>query len=174
MSIAKKLVMKNYEMSRALYALPGGVICPRRKPVAIPIIVALVGVVMLVVNAMIPAQASYVNLKSAMVMFGAVFVLVGVIISIIRFSGASNSPWHVADGCFLKREELKFVKERSAEIRNLVRKGDFTTLRSLPEDGVSAVTAVIYSSPRGSFCAVQVFEYIDLELQPVDEMKVVM
>lgn len=166
--------MKNYDMREALYALPDGIVRPCRKPVTIPVLVTVAGVVMLLLNSMLPAEAEYANLKSAMILFGAVFVIVGFIVSIVRFSGGSTNPWHVIDGCFLKREELKFVKERSSEVKNLVRKGDFTTLRSLPEDGVSAVTVVIYSSPRSKFCAAQVFEYIDLELQPVDDLKIVM
>ena len=55
-----------------------------------------------------------------------------------------------------------------------MRKGDFATLRSLPDDGVSAVTVVVYSSPRSGFCAAQVFEYVDMELQAVGDIKIVM
>ena len=166
--------MKNYDMREALYALPGGIIKPCRKPVVVPLLVAIAGLVILIVNTMIPAEAEYANLKSAVILFGATFVLVGTIITVLRFKGNQNAPWHIQDACFLKKEELKFVKERSSMVRDLVRKGDFTTLRSFPDDGVSAVTVVIYSSPRSGFCAAQVFEYIDLELQPVDKIKIVM
>ena len=166
--------MKNYDMREALYALPNGIIKPRRKPVVVPLLVAIAGLVMLIVNTMIPAEAEYANLKSAVILFGVTFVLVGTIITVLRFKGNQNAPWHIQDACFLKKDELKFVKERSSLVRDLVRKGDFTTLRSLPDDGVSAVTVVIYSSPRSGFCAAQVFEYIDLELQPVDKIKIVM
>ena len=166
--------MKNYDMCEALYALPGGVVQPRRKPVALPLLVAIAGVAMMVANAMLPKSVEYANLKSALVLFGVLFALVGVVVCVIRFSGRSCAPWHVQDGCFLKREELKFVKERSSMVRDLVRKGDFATLRSLPDDGVSAVTVVVYSSPRSGFCAAQVFEYVDMELQAVGDIKIVM
>lgn len=166
--------MKNYDMREALYALPNGVVEPRRKPVIIPMLIAIAGVVLLGANTMLPASADYANLKSALILFGAVLVVVGVIMCVVRFSGNSSTPWHVQDGCFLKKEELKFVKERGSKVRDLVSKGDFATLRSLPEDGVSAVTVVMYSSPRSKFCAAQVFEYVDLELQPVTGIKVVM
>ena len=166
--------MKNYDMREALYALPSGIIKPRRKPVVVPLLVAIAGLVMLIVNTMIPAEAEYANLKSVVILFGVTFVLVGTIITVLRFKGNQNAPWHIQDACFLKKDELKFVKERSSMVRDLVRKGDFTTLRSLPDDGVSAITVVIYSSPRSGFCAAQVFEYIDLELQPVDKIKIVM
>ena len=161
-------------MCEALYALPGGVVQPRRKPVALPLLVAIAGVAMMVANAMLPKSVEYANLKSALVLFGVLFALVGVVVCVIRFCGRSCAPWHVQDGCFLKREELKFVKERSSMVRDLVRKGDFATLRSLPDDGVSAVTVVVYSSPRSGFCAAQVFEYVDMELQAVSDIKIVM
>lgn len=167
-------VMKHYDMCEALYALPDGVIRPRRKPLTIPLLLTIAGVVMLVVNSMISAETEYANIKSAIVLFGAVFVVVGIVLCAVRLGGNSCAPWHVQDGCFLKKEELKFVKERSSHVRDLVRKGDFATLRSLPEDGVSAVTVVVYSSPRGGFCAAQVFEYVDLEQQPVTDIKVMM
>lgn len=166
--------MKNYDMREALYALPGGVVQPRRKPVALPLLVAIAGLAMMAANAMLPKNVEYANLKSALVLFGVLFALVGVVVCVIRFSGRSSAPWHVQDGCFLKREELKFVKERSSMVRDLVRKGDFATLRSLPDDGVSAVTVVVYSSPRSGFCAAQVFEYVDMELQAVCDIKIVM
>ena len=161
-------------MREALYALPGGVVQPRRKPVALPLLVAIAGVAMMVANAMLPKNVEYANLKSALVLFGVLFALVGAVVCFIRFSGRSCAPWHVQDSCFLKREELKFVKERSSMVRDLVRKGDFATLRSLPDDGVSAVTVVVYSSPRSGFCAAQVFEYVDMELQAVSDIKIVM
>lgn len=166
--------MKNYDMCEALYALPSGIVRAHRRPVTLPLLIAVAGIVMLAVNTALPADAEYANLKSAIILFGAVFVVFGIAVSIIRFSGNSRRPWHIEDGCFLKKEELKFVKERSKQVRDLVNKGDFSTLRSLPEDGISAVTVVIYSSPRSGFCAAQVFEYVDLELQPVSDIKVVM
>ena len=166
--------MKNYDMCEALYALPNGVVVPRRKPVALPLLVAIAGVALLVANFMLPALAENANLKSALVLFGVAFVLIGGLVGVMRLSGRSCAPWHVKDGCFLKKKELKFVKERSSMVRDLVRKGDFATLRSLPDDGVSAVTVVVYSSPRSGFCAAQVFEYEELQLLPTSDLKVVM
>ena len=165
--------MSKYDMCEALYALPGGVVVKRRKPIAMPTALLVAGVALLVINSQIEASAEMMNLKSALVLFGAVAAVVGAVILALRVMGGAGAPYHAADGCYLKCKELKFNKEKSAQLRDLVNRGDFTTLRSLPEDGVSAVTAVIYRSPRGSFCAVQLFEYVDLELQPASELKVI-
>ena len=164
--------MSKYDMCEALYALPGGVVVKRRKPIAMPTALLVAGVALLIINSQIEASAEMMNLKSALVLFGAVMAVVGAVILSLRMMGGAGVPYHAADGCYLKCKELKFNKEKSAQLRDLVNRGDFTTLRSLPEDGVSAVTVVMYSSPRSGFCAAQVFEYFELELRAVSELKV--
>ena len=164
--------MSKYDMCEALYALPGGVVVKRRKPIAMPTALLVAGVALLIINSQIEASAEMMNLKSALVLFGAVAAVVGAVIMVLRMMGGAGVPYHAADGCYLKCKELKFNKEKSAHLRDLVNRGDFTTLRSLPEDGVSAVTVVMYSSPRSGFCAAQVFEYFELELRAVSQLKV--
>ena len=164
--------MSKYDMCEALYALPGGVVVKRRKPIAMPAALLVAGVALLVINSQIEASAEMMNLKSALVLFGAVMAVVGAVILVLRMMGGAGAPYHSADGCYLKCKELKFNKEKSAQLRDLVNRGDFTTLRSLPEDGVSAVTVVMYSSPRSGFCAAQVFEYFELELRAVSQLRV--
>lgn len=164
--------MSKYDMCEALYALPGGVVVKRRKPIAMPTALLVAGVALLIINSQIEASAEMMNLKSALVLFGAVAAVVGAVILVLRMMGGAGAPYHAADGCYLKCKELKFNKEKSAQLRDLVNRGDFTTLRSLPEDGVSAVTVVMYSSPRSGFCAAQVFEYFELELRAVSQLRV--
>ena len=164
--------MSKYDMCEALYALPGGVVVKRRKPIAMPTALLVAGVALLIINSQIEASAEMMNLKSALVLFGAVAAVVGAVILALRMMGGTGAPYHAADGCYLKCKELKFNKEKSAQLRDLVNRGDFTTLRSLPEDGVSAVTVVMYTSPRSGFCAAQVFEYFELELRAVSQLRV--
>lgn len=164
--------MSKYDMCEALYALPGGVVVKRRKPIAMPAALLVAGVALLIINSQIEASAEMMNLKSALVLFGAVMAVVGAVILALRMMGGAGAPYHAADGCYLKCKELKFNKEKSAHLRDLVNRGDFTTLRSLPEDGVSAVTVVMYTSPRSGFCAAQVFEYFELELRAVSQLRV--
>ena len=164
--------MSKYDMCEALYALPGGVVVRRRKPIAMPAALLVAGVALLIINSQIEASAEMMNIKSALVLFGAVAAVVGAVILALRMMGGAGAPYHAADGCYLKCKELKFNKEKSAQLRDLVNRGDFTTLRSLPEDGVSAVTVVMYTSPRSGFCAAQVFEYFELELRAVSQLRV--
>lgn len=145
----------------------------RRKSLLMPILTLVAGMALLFVNGSVPATSAMMNLKSAIVLLGAVVAAVGVALVVYRAMGSGQAPYHTADGCFLQKKELKFTKEKSSHIRNLVNRGEIATLRTLTEDGVSAVMVVLYTSPRSGFCAVQAFEYIEMELQPVSDLKIV-
>lgn len=165
--------MANYNMCEALYALSGGKITPHKKPLAMPLLITLAGVAMFVINGWVLAEADLPNLKSALVLFGATFAMVGGAILIARMAGKSTIPYNKGDGCFLKREEIKLDKEKKKIAIELVRNGDFASLRQISSSNISAIVVEIYFSPKGGFTAAQVFEYIDLELQPISELKVV-
>ncbi len=160
--------MSKYDMCEAMYALTHGVIVPRRRSLLPPLAVVAVGVVMFVANLFIEPTADNANLTSAIVLFAAIFVVVGVVYTMVRRTGR---PFHAKDGCFLSKKEYKFFKERKAEVVDLVKRGDFATLRCLPTDGVSAVTVVMYTSPQSNFCAAQVFEYEEMEIHPATELR---
>lgn len=164
--------MANYSISEALYALPEYHIVKRRKSLFAPIVVLLIGVALFVANSMLSGGEELDTLSSALILFGGSFVGVGVVLLFVRFSDSGLDPYHNVDGCFLKREELKFQKEQRSAVLDLLSKKDFTTLRTLPSDGISALVVVIYSSPKSGFVAAQAFEYIDLELKPVSELKI--
>ncbi len=160
--------MSKYDMCEAMYALTQGVVEPRRRSLLPPLVVATAGVAMFATNLFIEPTADNADLKSAIVLFAAIFVVVGVVYAMVRRAGR---PFHTKDGCFLSKKEYKFFKERKAEVVDLVKRGDFATLRSLPTDGVSAVTVVIYTSPQSNFCAAQVFEYEEMEMHPATELR---
>ena len=162
--------MAKYDICEALYAKSDGIVVPRRRSMLLPAAIVAVGVVIIVVNAFfVEATVSNSNLKSALVLFGAVFIVLGVVYALMRQAG---EPYHLQDDCFLAKKELKFYKERNKEIRDLVMRADFATLQLLPEDGISAVTVVLYTSPRSGFCAAQVFEYEDMEMLPTSDLVV--
>ena len=165
--------MAKYEMSEALCALPGGAIECRRKSLAVPLVILLTGVICFVINYFVLGALDMPNLKSALVLFGAVFILVGGAMAFTRLAGHSTAPYHTKDHCFLHREELKFNKEHKATVMELLNKGDFATLRKIPSDGISAFMVVIYTSPKSGLTAAQAFEYVELELRPASELKIV-
>lgn len=162
--------MSKYDMREAIYSQSEGAIVPRSKSIMWPVVLAAVGVGLLVLNGMIEATVQNGNMKSALLLFGAILAIAGVVMVVIRLSGASNAPYCAKDGCFLDKKELKFAKEQKNVIIDLLRKGDFATLRALKQSDVSALTVVEYSSPKSRVVACQAFEYFELELRPVSDL----
>ena len=165
--------MSKIDIVEALYALPDGVVVPRRKSCLIPLVILLAGVLLFVVNNTIPKSVDYTNLKSAVVLFGAVFVILGVVLLVLRMGKGGLAPFHAKDGCFLAKRVLKFEKQKQAQVVEFVKSGDIESLCNMPTDDVSVVTVVVYSSPKSSFCAVQPYEYHDFELHPLCGLKVI-
>ena len=62
--------MNKNQMAELLYALPDGVVVKGRKSKVVPLCLTLAGVVLLVVNGLLPATAGDEDLKSALVLFG--------------------------------------------------------------------------------------------------------
>ena len=164
--------MVKYDMNEALCALPDGVVEMRRRPLTMPLAIFFSGVVLFIINSLLEGNTDTANLKSAIVLFGAVFVLVGGAMAIIRLNGGGLAPWHSKEGCFLRKEEFKFNKEDKLKVVNLVEQQDFTNLRQLKQANISAILVIMWSTPSGAFTAAQTFEYIELELQPVSKLSV--
>lgn len=165
--------MAKYDINEALYALPGGVIECRRKSITAPLAILVAGLALIVINSFIDGSLDMANLKSALVLFGAVFAMVGGAMLFARLAGHSTAPYHKMDRCFLHREELKFNKEQKSVVMDLLNRKDFSNLRKIPSDGISAVIVVIFTSPKSGFTAAQAFEYIELELRPAGDLTVV-
>ena len=162
--------MSKYDMREMIYAQADGAIVPRRKSVVCPICLIVVGIGLLVLNGMMEATVENGNLRSALLLFGATFAITGIIMTVVRLSGASKAPYCVKDGCSLDKKELKFTKEQKNIVIDLLRKGDFATLRSIEQSDVSALTVIEYSSPKSRVVACQAFEYLELELRPVCDL----
>ncbi|MBR6560240.1 MAG: hypothetical protein IKT75_03705 [Alistipes sp.] len=164
--------MAKYDMCEALYALPGSVVVPHKKPLAMPLLITVLGATLLAVNGWWLKDVDMPDVKSALVLFGAVFAMVGGAILVARLAGSSTLPYHKNDNNYLRHETLKFKKEQKAKVMELINKGDTATLKKLPSDGISALVVEVYSSPKSGYTATQAFEYLDLEWQPVSELKI--
>lgn len=163
--------MSKYNMSEMLYAVADGAVVSRRKSIVLPLVALIFGVALLVVNVMMESPADNGNLRAALLLFGAAFALIGGVLLLLRLLGLSRAPYCVKDACFLNKTLFKFSKEDKNRVVDLVRRGDFEGLRNLPKSEVSALIVVEYSSPKSALRACQVFEYIELELRPVSDIK---
>lgn len=170
--IKNRIRMAKYDMCEAMCALPNNVVTMRRRSLVMPIAVFFVGVACFVVNGFLEGGSEMSNIKSAIVLFGAIFVLVGGAICLMRLGDGGMALWHTGEKCFLKKEELKFRKEDKTQVVDLVKRGDFTTLRSVNAGNVSAIVVMLWSTPSEGFVAAQAFEYIDWEMEPISELSV--
>lgn len=164
--------MVKYDMCEALCALSKGSIVMRRRSLTMPLVIFFLGVVLFIINSLLEGNTDTANLKSAIVLFGAVFVLIGGSMAVIRLNGKSLTPWHTKEMCFLKKEELRFNKDEKIKVVDLVERQDFTTLRQLNQANISAILVIIWSTPSGDFSVAQAFEYVELEFQPVSKLTV--
>ena len=84
--------MAKYDMCEALYALPGSVVVPHKKPLAMPLLITVLGATLLAVNGWWLKDVDMPDVKSALVLFGAVFAMVGGAILVARLAGSSTNP----------------------------------------------------------------------------------
>ena len=161
----------NKNIYEALYASSDGVVVPRHKSAALPAAMLFIGGI-LVAATFLTELSLPSRLLSTIGLVGGELIFAGAISLLVRIYGAGR-PFHTGEGRFLKVEELRFAKDKSAEVARLVREGDFDALRALRHDGVSAVTATLFTSPAGTFRACQAFEFIDLEMRPICDLKIV-
>ena len=82
--------MKTNDICEALYALPGGVVEARRRPVVKPLAIALAGAALLVVDT-VAIDSDSGNLDAAMLLCGSTMLLWGLIAATTRLFGEGRT-----------------------------------------------------------------------------------
>lgn len=164
--------MDKNKLCEAMYALPGGVVSKRRKPLSIPVAVFFAGAAMIVTNNLYGAALTN-NLRSALVFTGAVLALAGLTLVTARLFGSDGQPYHRALRCYLLYDELYFGREMQAEVLDAVAAGDLERLLRLRRADVPALTVSVYRTPDNRFGALQAYEYAELEYRPLTDPRIV-
>ena len=164
--------MDRMKFCEELYASHGDVIIARRRSVIAPMSITVAGAALLVLNALLPDDAELVNLRSVLVLAGAVAAIVGIVMLSARMFG-SGVPYHKGCRSYLRGEVLMFDESRRRQVLEAIAAGDAGALLAIPRRNVSSVSVLFYSTPDGSFVAMQPFEYVDLEYRPLGDIKVV-
>ena len=123
--------MNKNQMAELLYALPDGVVVKGRKSKVVPLCLTLAGVVLLVVNGLLPATAGYEDLKSALVLFGGVIFATGVLLLLVRLFGDSGVPLLSQIGR-LRRGRLPDASRLGASAQHRSEPGPCHPARGLP------------------------------------------
>ena len=102
------------DICKALYALPGGVVTPRRKTIVVPAVAAAVGVVLLIVNLLAIDDSDGITAMT-LISIGVLLLLYGVITSIIRLVTKRTSPYDEQAKC------LKCIRIDSITLQTVLR-----------------------------------------------------
>ena len=128
--------MNKNQMAELLYALPDGVVVKGRKSKVVPLCLTLAGVVLLVVNGLLPATAGYEDLKSALVLFGGVIFATGVLLLLVRLFGDSGVPLYGENRVPLVWSERYYPKSAASAVADCLTRHDWARLRSIAQSQV--------------------------------------
>lgn len=165
--------MNKNQMAELLYALPDGVVVRGRKSLLLPSLLIVTGVVLLIANGLLPATSGYEDLKSALVLFGGVIFVGGVLSLIVRLFGGSGMPLYGEKRLPLIWSERYYSKSAAAAVASCLTRHDWAQLRSIAQSNVPSVRLVAYHTPDDGFMACQAFEYVELEERPLTELQIV-
>lgn len=164
--------MDKSTICEALYALPSGAVVRRSKSLIPSIAVMTVGIALVVLYYMARNTMSD-NLASSLILFAGGAVLIGLLMLITRLSDKLGTPALKATGEKLRYVERYFPIERRGEVQRLIDEGSLKRLFAAPEGQVSGIAVAIYHSANLQFAAVQAYEYVGFEYQPITPVKVI-
>jgi hypothetical protein len=164
--------MKTNDICKALYALPGGVVEPRRRPVMKPVVLALIGVVLLIL-AMVAVEDKSSALSMGLIVVGATLACYGVIVSVVRMSGSERVPYHLPSRGYMRYVERYYEREQLPKLLGALSRSDRAAIDAIPTGNVAAVTLVSYYAADDSLDVYAVYEYVDLERRRVGEVVIV-
>lgn len=159
------------DFNEALYASSNGVVVERRKPLIMPFVILLVGAALLVINLFIENGDDANNLKSALVLVGGLVTLVGSVYCAVNIFGG-GVPYHKEDKCFLERKKYAFERGQIDAVMKAVEACDKSTLDTLEESDIAALSVVCYYSPKSNYCAMQAFAYEDFVYDSITKLSI--
>jgi hypothetical protein len=154
--------MKNYDMCEALYALPGGVVEARRRPIFKPMALALVGVVLLIINT-VAIDSSMEALSMLLLVAGVGLAGYGIVVSAMRLVSDERVPYHTPSKRHMCYSERYYDRSQLEALQSALKRGDEDALASIPTSNISAITLVGYRSKDGSIVAYALYHYVDME-----------
>lgn len=162
--------MDRNTLCRALYALPAGTVVKRRKSLFVPLLIAVAGGGLLVVNTFLEG-AALDNQKSAVVFVGGTLLLVGLLWLVVRL-GAQGVPYHLPSKSYMRFDELYFDRSLQSEVTGRLEAGDLDGLLRLPRQTIPAVAVMLCRTRDNTLAAGRAFAYAELEYKPLGEMNI--
>ena len=163
--------MKITDVCEALYALPGGVVMPRRRPIVKPMAIAMMGLVLLAINIVAVAEESDA-LSMLLIVSGIVLACYGAVVSIVRLWGDDRVLYHCPSCGYMSRTERYYHRDQLFYLEAALARGDRATIDAMPTTNVAMITLVGYHAADDSLDAYALYEYVDMETRMIGDVKI--
>ena len=164
--------MIRQDICEALYALPNGVVQPRRRSVVKPLCIALAGMAVMVANVIFTGFSNDA-LSMLLVVVGVSLILYGIIATMMRMVGDERVPYHTPTQCYMNYRERYFSHEKLAELKAALSVHDIERIDSIETSSISAITLAECTTKDGILMAYALYEYDNYEDRLVDKVKIV-
>lgn len=154
--------MNAFEICEALYALPGGVVEARRRPIFKPVALVLIGIVLLVIN-FVAIDSSMEALSMLLLVLGVGVMIYGIIVVVMRRGSEEDVPYHTPSKSYMRYSERYYDHSQLGKLQSAIESGARSEIDSIDTSNISAIILVCYRSADGSIVAYGLYHYVDME-----------
>lgn len=154
--------MNAFEIREALYALPGGVVESRRRPIFKPIALVFIGIVLLVIN-FVAIDSSMEALSMLLLVLGVGVMIYGIIVVVMRRGSEEDVPYHTPSKSYMRYSERYYDHSQLGKLQSAIESGARSEIDSIDTSNISAIILACYRSADGSIVAYGLYHYVDME-----------
>ena len=154
--------MNAFEIREALYALPGGVVESRRRPIIKPVALVFIGIVLLVIN-FVAIDSSMEALSMLLLVLGVGLMIYGIIVVAMRCGSEENVPYHTPSKSYMRYSERYYDHSQLGKLQSAIESGARSEIDSIDTSNISAIILACYRSADGSIVAYGLYHYVDME-----------
>lgn len=154
--------MNAFEICEALYALPGGVVESRRRPIFKPVTLVFIGIVLLVIN-FVAIDSSMEALSMLLLVLGVGLMIYGIIVVVMRRGSEEDVPYHTPSKSYMRYSERYYDHSQLGKLQSAIESGARSEIDSIDTSNISAIILACYRSADGSIVAYGLYHYVDME-----------
>lgn len=154
--------MNAFEIREALYALPGGVVESRRRPIFKPVALVFIGIVLLVIN-FVAIDSSMEALSMLLLVLGVGVMIYGIIVVVMRRGSEEDVPYHTPSKSYMRYSERYYDHSQLGKLQSAIESGARSEIDSIDTSNISAIILACYRSADGSIVAYGLYHYVDME-----------
>lgn len=164
--------MIRQEVCEALYALPNGVVQPRRRSITMSAIIAIVGAALLAAYFLLFSSNSGA-LGMSLIVVGGALLIYGLVVAVVRIASNDTVPYHTATKSYMSYRERFYAHENAAELKAAIAANDRERIEKIATSNVSALTLAECCTKDGSIVALALYEYANYEDRLTDKVTII-